>query len=146
MKVKFLAKVLGKMISSSPALGKIPMIFARMGYFALDQAVESNGWSSWVTISDELVNSFSQFLLHINLYNGHPILHSANSISLLSLVGPPEEFFSNFFLPLHIPELPTNIFVSDASNIAVCSYSIKSDYPFFFIGQLSQTEITVSNV
>jgi hypothetical protein len=50
IRVKFLAKVLGKIISCSPALGQIPLIFARQGYWALEQTVELQGWSAKLVV------------------------------------------------------------------------------------------------
>ena len=145
VKVKFLAKVLGKMISCSPALGNIPLIFARQGYFLLEETVDHKGWGSKVLIPAILVDNLKSFLSTFPDYNGHPISHSANAISLISLIGPPDNHFSSSFVPQHLPELPQDIFASDASNIAVCSYSIKSDQDFFFIGQLSIDQTTLSS-
>lgn len=145
VKAKFLAKVLGKMISSAPALGQMPLIFARLGYFALEQAVDLKGWSTQVQISRELTNSLKKFLDAIDFFNGYPILHSSTTISLISLLGPPDHFFTSSFAPMHTPDLPQEIFASDASNIAVCSYSIKSEDKFFFIGNLSEDQIKLSS-
>jgi hypothetical protein len=145
VKAKFLAKVLGKIISSSPGLGQIPLIFARLGYFALEKAVDANGWGTMVHISTDFCLSLNHFLDQINIFNGHPILHSANSVSLLALLGPPDKYFSSSFAPLHIPELPQEIFASDASNIAVCTYSFQSESKFFFIGSLSEEASKLSS-
>lgn len=145
VKVKFLAKVLGKMISCAPALGKIPLIFARQGYFLLEDTVERKGWGALVRISAQVTDSLETFLSTFPLYNGHPIAHSCNTISVLSLIGPPDEHFTNSFVPQHLPTLPKDVFASDASNFAVCSYSIHSKEPFFFIGQLSHEHTKVSS-
>jgi hypothetical protein len=143
--VRFLAKVLGTMISTAPALGKIPMIFARLGYFILEKEVELRGWNSSVFISSEFTDSLQHFLEHISIFNGCPMLHSANTISLITLLGPPDKFLLSQFVPLHIPSLPTEIFASDASNVAVCSYSMSDSDPFFFIGNLTNQEILTSS-
>ena len=145
VKAKFLAKVLGKMISCAPALGKIPLIFARQGYFLLEETVEQKGWGALVRISPQLVDSLEAFLSTFPLYDGNPIAHSCNTISLLSLVGPPDEHFSNSFVPQHLPALPQDVFASDASNVAVCSYSIQTKDPFFFIGQLTPEQSQLSS-
>ena len=143
--LKFLAKVLGKMISCAPALGNIPLIFARQGYFLLDQTVEAKGWSAKVKISKSVVDSLKQFLEIFPSFDGQPIMHSANSISLISIIGPPEDFISESFVKIHTPSLPKEIFVSDASNVAVCSYSMNTIQPFFFIGQLIDWQTKVSS-
>ena len=143
--LKFLAKVLGKMISCAPALGNIPLIFARQGYFLLDQTVEAKGWSAKVKISKSVVDSLKQFLKILPSFDGQPIMHSANSISLISIIGPPEDFISESFVKIHTPSLPKEIFVSDASNVAVCSYSMNTIQPFFFIGQLIDWQTKVSS-
>ena len=145
IKVKFLAKILGKMISCSPALGNIPLIFARQGYFLLERTVEDKGWAALVCVSKEVVSSLQSFLSTFPLYNGNPIAHSCDSISLLSIIGPPNDYFSNSFVPQHIPELPSSIFASDASNVAVCSYSLSSHDQFFFVGKLTQDQALISS-
>ena len=143
--VRLLAKVLGKMISCAPALGNIPLIFARHGYSLLEQAVDNKGWSSRVKLSSAVVDSLRQFLEVFPAFNGQPITHSSNSVSLISIIGPPDAFFTDSFVKIHTPTLPKEIFVSDASNIAVCSYSLGLKHPFFFIGQLSESETTTSS-
>ena len=145
VKAKFLAKVLGKMISCSPALGNIPLIFARQGYFALEQAVEQHGWSTKVQITQPLLDSLTHFLAVFPDFNGQQIAHSASTISLLSIIGPPDDFFSHSFVRFHTPSLPREIFASDASDIAVCSYSIGNKDQFFYIGQLSMTQAKSSS-
>ena len=143
--VKFLAKVLGKMVSCAPALGNIPLIFARQGYFLLEQTVDIKGWSAKVRITKPVVDSMKQFLDTFPKFDGQPIAHSANTISLLSIIGPPNDFFSDSFVKIHTPTLPKEIFVSDASNVAVCSYSMNDTQPFFFIGQLSDLQTKMSS-
>jgi hypothetical protein len=64
---------------------------------------------------------------------------------LLALLGPPDDFFTSSFVPNHISELPKEIFASDASNVAVCAYSLKSEKDFFFIGQLSPEQTVLSS-
>jgi hypothetical protein len=143
--VRFLAKVLGKMISCAPALGHIPLIFARQGYFLLEQTVDQFGWSAKVKITKPVVDSMKQFLVTFPGFDGKPISHSANTLSLMSIIGPPDKFFTDSFVTIHTPTLPKEVFVSDASNIAVCSYSIEKEDQFFFIGQLSPTQTEKSS-
>ena len=143
--VRFLAKVLGKMVSCAPALGNIPLIFARQGYFLLEQTVETKGWSAKVKITRPVVDSMKQFLQTFPSFDGQPISHSANAISLISIIGPPDKFITNSVLKVHTPSLPQEVFVSDASNVAVCSYSTCTEKPFFFIGQLSESQTNTSS-
>ena len=60
-------------------------------------------------------------------------------------MGPPSEYVLNKVLPTHVPSCPREVFVSDASNIAVCSYSLTQDDPFFFVDQLQQHQTTMSS-
>ena len=145
IKAKELAKILGKMVSSTPALGEISLIFARPAYAVLEKRVDTFGWSCWVRISPDIATSLTAFLNNIAAFNGNPISHTDKAISLLSLIGPPDRFFSQEVLPNHVPDLPKEIFVSDASNVAVCSYSISDTKPFFFIGKLDQKEMGLSS-
>ena len=145
VKVKFLAKVLGSMIATVPALGDIPKFFARLGYYALESQVELAGWNSLVLITPEICDSLGHFLDQLSLFNGTPMAQSANSFSLISLLGPPTKYLADRLVPQHIPELPADIFASDASNIAVCAYSVSASMPFFFIGKFSEQQSKISS-
>ena len=145
VKAKVLAKILGKMISCAPALGNIPLIFARQGYFVLEEAVEQRGWATSLKITQPLIDSLTDFLTVFPKFDGQQISHSANTISLMSIIGPPCDFFTKSFVHVHAPSLPQEIFASDASNVAVCSYSIGSSQQFYFIGKLSDQQTLLSS-
>ena len=142
---KQMAAVLGQMISCAPALGRLPLIFARPAYSEMEGEVEKKGWKATVKVTLRIVNSLAAFLENLESFNGNPISHSDRSISLLSIIGPPSHHFTTKILPQHVMELPREVFVSDASNVAVCSYSLFDSEPFFFVGQLQQQQVTLSS-
>lgn len=145
MSAKDLAKVLGKMVSTAPALGKISLIFARTGYALLEETVDTRGWSASLTITKEVVESLKLFLDSITEFNGNPISHTDQAVSLLSLVGPPDTFLTGKVLPTHVKDLPKKVFVSDASDVAVCAYSMAAGEEFFFIGKLESDQVGLSS-
>ena len=61
LKAKKLAKVLGRMISCSPALGRLPLIFARPAYAELEKEVEEKGWNALVKINRRITESLEAF-------------------------------------------------------------------------------------
>ena len=142
---KCLAQTLGKMISCAPALGRIPLIFARPAYAHLEDRVEKWGWSTSLRISRDITHSLGCFLGNIQQFNGHPINHHNQTLSLLAIMGPPNKHFTTKVLPTHVPHLPHEVLVSDASNVAVCSYSLSGAEKFFFIGDLQSRQMTLSS-
>ena len=145
IKTKTLAKMLGTMISTAPALGRIPLIFARPAYALLEQEVEVKGWAGSLQVTSSAVDSLRGFLTNLSQFNGNPIAHTNKAMSLISLIGPPDKFFTAKILPTHVPDLPQEVFVSDASNVAVCSYSLSHADKFYFVGHLEEKHATMSS-
>ena len=62
IKVKELAKVTGKMISTEPALGAMPLMAARAAYIQQEQTVEVKGWNGTLQMNKETVAGLEYFL------------------------------------------------------------------------------------
>ena len=144
-KLKQVAKVLGRMISLEPALGNFPLTFARLAYCELEAGVEKFGWKGFITVSAEALSSLGIFLKRFEEFNGTIIKTAAAAVSVLSIIGPPSEHLKTRTIPNHVRNLPTEIWCGDASNAAVCAYSIDTGTDTYFIGKLSPAECQLSS-
>lgn len=144
IKVKKLAKITGKIISTEPALGAMPLMAARAAYIQQEQTVEEQGWNGNLQMTDETVAGLKYFLENLEQYDNTPIRTAANEISVLSIVGPPGNFIKTGFVSKHIPTENDQIWASDASGFATCSYSIKGDN-LYYRGKLTAAEQMLSS-
>ena len=145
VKLRQLAKVLGMMQSMEPAMGNFPLIFARQPYFELELGVQKWGWKGYTRMSEEAIQSLEEFNHRIPELNREIIKTSANEIAVISILGEPGRFMKNKNIANHVRSLQKEIWVSDASAIAVCAYSMASKNDTFFIGKLSQEESLLSS-
>ena len=145
IKSKTLAKTLGQMISLEPALGNFPLTFARLAYYELEQAVDKFGWKGHLTISQEALGSLKMFLNRIDEFDGTMIKTAATAISVISIIGPPSNYLKNKTIPNHVKNLPNEIWCGDASDAAVCAYSINTGKDTYFIGKLQPDECKLSS-
>jgi hypothetical protein len=87
------------MIALEPALGGMPLMAARVAYIQLEQAVEEFGWSSGtLKMNDETISGLNFFLENMNRFDNSPIRTAANEVSVLSIIGPPDEFIYTGFV------------------------------------------------
>ena len=134
-----LAKILGKLIALTPALGPIAMVLCRLAQSELAAFTDSHSWSSSLTLSSSasdalllLVDSFPDF-------NGAPIRNESTAVPLTR------------YLPNSDPDRcvygppPDAIIASDASQHAVCSYDVHGANGFFHQEVLSLTESAYSS-
>jgi len=140
MRVKVLARCLGKMVSAEPALGSFPLITARQAYQDLEKEVKRKGWNSSVNLSQDAIASLGVFLERFEEFNFTPIKTPATAISVISILGPPTEFMKLEVIPNHVREASKEVWCGDASQFAVCSYALKADKKIFFRGSLSEEE------
>jgi hypothetical protein len=142
---KVLAKCLGKMVSAEPGLGAFPLVMARKAYVDLEKEVEQAGWKTSVSLSEESISSFEDFLSRMNEFNFSPIKTPATAISVVSIIGPPSEYLKTKVISNHRTELTSEIWCGDASDFAVCAYTVKAEQKVFFIGRLSKEEQLLSS-
>ena len=140
IKLKEIAKVLGRMISLEPALGNFPLIFARAAYFDLEKGVDTLGWKGSVSLSSETQESLQKFLKQVTKIDGAVIKTQANEISVLSIIGAPSNFIKTQTIPNHVTSIPKELWCGDASAVAVCAYSSNTPQDTFYIGKLSPEE------
>jgi len=145
VKARSLAKVLGQMISAMPALGFVPLIFARRAYEELEKQVDRSGWNSTIKVSLEVAEDLQSFCREVDKQDGAPIATPERAVSVLAIVGPPSEFIKTKVIPNHVREVNQDIWCGDASQFAVCAYSIKTEKEFFFIQRFTEEEEKLSS-
>lgn len=144
MKAKELAKTLGKMVSTEPALGGMPLMAARAGYIQLEIATEKDGWNTTFSLSKETMAGLNYFIENLHQFNHTPIRTDATEISVLSIIGPPDKFITKDFVANHVRTKEKQIWASDASGFATCAYSIQGD-DLYFRGKLDQEQKQTSS-
>ena len=141
---KDLAKNLGRMVATEPALGNAPLMCARAGYWQLEEITTEHGWHSSLTLSEETIEGLKFFVKNIDTFDNTPIRTAATSISVLSIIGAPSEFIKTGFVANHIRTADEKIWASDASGFATCAYSV-SNPELYFRGRLTEKEKTFSS-
>jgi hypothetical protein len=136
---KDLAKVLGKMAATEPALGHIPLVCARAGYWQLEEATSDGDWQALIQLNSETIEGLKFFVSNIDKFDNSPIRTAATSISVLSIIGAPSEFIKTGFVSNHIRRADEKIWASDASGFATCAYSVTNP-ELYFRGKLNEQE------
>jgi len=142
---KHLAKVLGKMISCEPALGPFTFIMAKRAYAALEGTVAKQGWRANLKVTEDITEDFQLFIKELGRFDGYPVRTATTAVSVISIIGPPSEHMRTTVIPNHVKQCPSEVWAGDASNIAVCAYSVKSEKEVYFIGKLSPEERQLSS-
>ena len=143
--VKELAKTLGKMVATEPALGTMPLMAARAAYIQLDRTTEELGWNSYLKMNEETTAGLTFFNKNMASFDNTVIRTARTEISVLSIIGPPDKFLKTGFVANHAKTNSKEIWASDASGFATCSYSIKSKKDLYFRGTLSIEEQKLSS-
>jgi len=137
--IKDLAKVLGKMISTEPALGNLPILTARPGYAQVEEASEDRGWNAQLELAEDTLFSLQFFLDNMEQFDDTPIRTAATEVSVISIIGPPDNFIKTGFVANHVKSASCEIWASDASGFATCAYSIQGK-PRYYRGLLTDEE------
>jgi hypothetical protein len=145
IRVKKLAKCAGRMISTEPALGKLPLIAARPIYIEMEPEVDTKGWSSSIMTTLAVKESLEFFLNNLDMFDNTPIRSVARQISVLSIIGQPSSFMKHQFLPMHKVFGNPQIWAGDASAFAVCAYKVGEDEEFYFREKLTKEEKKLSS-
>ena len=117
---------------------------ARAAYIQQEQTVEVKGWNGTLQMNKETVAGLKFFLENMDQFDNTPIRTAATEISVLSIVGPPGNFIKTGFVSNHISTENDQIWASDASGFATCSYSIKGDN-LYYRGKLTEAEQSLSS-
>jgi hypothetical protein len=98
---KDLAKSLGKIVATEPALGPVVIMAARATYLRLDEAVCDRGWHTQLTMDKESIDGLTFFSENSSSFDNSPIRSAATEISVLSIIGPPDNFIKKGFVANH---------------------------------------------
>ena len=125
--VKDLAKIAGRLAALRPAFGHLVLLVTRSSYRAIEEHVDSFGWSGFLVIPDDVIRELTLFLEYAPALNGFPLLQEHRQQAIQDL-------------------LPEAVIVAgDASASAVCAYSLQSPSKFFFQDVLSPDEVILSS-
>ncbi len=140
LRVKDLAKYAGILVLAEPALGQFSLIMTRRIYSTVGETTKKHGWQAKVKISPEIAEDANEFARLMHNYDGTSIRTANTAISVLSIIGPPSKFIKTKFIAKHNTEAEAKIWCGDASQNAVCAYSVTGSTNFFFKKMLSVEE------
>ena len=143
--VRELAKTVGKMASCEPALGQMPLMAARAAYIQLDQVTNIQGWKGSMVMDFETVEGLKFFVENMERFDNTPIRSAARALSVVSIIGPPNDFLKTSFVANHVRTSGEQIWASDASGFATCAYSIKADREVYHRGNFTEEEKSLSS-
>jgi hypothetical protein len=132
LQVKDLARYVGIITSAEPALGPFTSVMTRRMHMAIGETTEKYSWQGKVRISQEIAEDAAEFRDLLDRFDGTPIRTPSTAISVISIIGPPSEFIKTRFIAKHNTEAAIKIWCGDASQNAVCAYSVMGSIKFFF--------------
>lgn len=117
---------------------------ARAANLRLDEAVCDRGWHTQLTMDKESIDRLTFFAENCSSFDNAPIRSAATKISVLSIIGPQDDFIKRGIVANHTRTDNEKIWASDASGYATCAYSIKG-YHLYFRGTLTEEERRLSS-
>ena len=132
IKVKFVAKLLGKLCSMSKSHGMITSIFSRKCQHIVGKSVYYRGWDTSCLLDSHAQIELTFLFENLEKFNGRKIFKTKKSIKIFS-----KEYFSEEFLEDRDYDDP-NIFISDAS--ASKSFIYNSNETFDLVEDFMFTE------
>ena len=142
VKPKLLAKFIGKAISLQPALGPVVQLLTRIAQIELAIQVDEQGWKKKMGVSQETRQGMSELVDRLEEMNGQPIQNLANATSLETVLGPATQTNRHTF---YGDVKAKNVVAGDASNKAICAYSVKGLQRFFYQDSLTAEESRLSS-
>ena len=144
IQAKTLAQVLGKLVSTEPALGSMPIMTARAGYAQLEETTNKNGWNATLNLNEDTLAALQFFLENFKQFDNTPFRTDNNTVSVLSIIGQPSNFIKSSFIKNHTRFDNEEIWASDASGFATCTYAVKGQ-KMYFRGKLTEQEQKLSS-
>ncbi len=142
---RLLAKAVGKLSSLELAMGPVVLLFLRSASFDL-QVTEEKGWSCSIPLSEETKRDLAEAAKSLWSWNGYPIRSPQHFVSLRSIFNSEDSFTVGRAIPNHRVFSKVAIVAGDASDQAVCSYTIAPVRDsFYFKAQLSPDEAKTSS-
>lgn len=118
VKVKGLAKVLGRIIATIPSHGYLARVATRSGYVAIEQHVNHNGWNGKLILNKATIQELVFFKTFCSRYNGRPIQTSVTRMRVAMLFPDPVVKPGNEVVDF-VGNPQAHLMVSDASAFKV---------------------------
>ena len=97
-------------------------------------------------LNDESLAGLKFFVETLNEFDNTPIRTASTELSVISVIGPPDEFIKTSFIANHVQfDGEKVIWASDASGFATCAYSITGQQ-MYYRGQLSEEQKALTSV
>lgn len=143
--IKVLSKAVGQMVAAEPALGNMPLMAARAAYIQIDEIANDKGWNANLLLNEETLSGLKFFVENIDEFDNTPIRTAATELSVISIIGKPDEFIKTSFVANHVQfEGEKTIWASDSSSFATCAYSITGE-KLYYRSQLTAEQKAVSS-
>lgn len=143
--VKVLAKAVGQMVATEPALGNMPLMAARAAYIQIEETTEKTGWNANLQLSHETLAGLEFFTENLDNFDNTPIRTAATEVSVISIIGKPDEFIKTSFVSNHVKfEGEKTIWASDSSGFATCAYSVTGE-KMYYRGKLTAEQRGLSS-
>ena len=143
--IKMLSKAVGKMVATEPALGNMPLMAARAAYMQIEETANDKGWNANLLLNEETLSGLSFFVENLDKFDNTPIRTAATELSVISIIGQPDEFIKTSFVANHVQfEGEKTIWASDSSSFATCAYSITGE-EMYYRSKLSADQRLVSS-
>jgi hypothetical protein len=146
--VRVIASVLGKLISFKPALGKLILVGTRLATIAVVAATEVSDeskrrrspWESWITLDSETMEAMSAVRSQLDAWNRFPIRTWHRGITLSSILPSEATASLDRKIPARRVQDQKAIMASNASDLALASYSVEGLPEFSFSESLEESE------
>lgn len=144
-KVKEVASITGMMESFRPAFGPIVQICARSSFGWIARLVDGVGWQGSGMLEEECKAELRFFEANLEFFHGYPAQTPSTEVSVVSIIGPPEEFLSKHWLQGHLVNGTPCVWASDASAFGTYAYSIKGPAILDASSNFTETEMGFSS-
>ncbi|KAI9553647.1 hypothetical protein GHT06_021572 [Daphnia sinensis] len=141
---KELARTLEKIVATEPPLGPVVIMVARAVYSRLDEAVCDRGWHTQFTMDKESIDGLTFFAENCPSFENAPIRSAATEISVLSIIGPSDDFIKRVFVANHTRTDNEKIWASDEweffCNILDSKIRLGTDRSTYLVGMESERQ------
>ncbi len=144
VQVREIARVVGQVQALELATGPVINLFCRQAYSAL-KITEIEGWQCKISRSEGCKEDLAELCRRLPGLNGYPIRARHTAVALKTIFGVEDSYIVGRAIPAHRREDASAIVAGDASDSAVCSYTISSEKDFYHRSCLKAEEKTLSS-
>ena len=135
------AKLTGKVIALTPALGPIAMVLARLAQNELASFTESHSWSAPMILSEAARDALLLLADSLTFFNGYPIRNEATAKPLSQFI----ECDASDSRTVHGIRDENCVVASDSSASALCVYDVRNTRSLFHQATFSASESDFSS-